>query len=95
MFFQAEPAQRRILATLEVSTLDGFGCQDKPLAIGAAGAVLEYLERTQGGQKIALDGISTYTTDGYLVLDANTRKNLELTETSRDRAFNGSLLWSN
>jgi len=94
MFFQAEPAQRRILSTLEVSTLDGFGCQDKPLAIGAAGAVLEYLERTQGGQKLALDTISTYTTDGYLVLDANTRKNLELTETSRERIFNGSLLWS-
>ncbi|MBS2006772.1 MAG: DNA mismatch repair protein MutS [Cyanobacteria bacterium SZAS TMP-1] len=94
MFFQPEPAQRRILSTLEVSTLDGFGCQDKPLAIGAAGAILEYLERTQGGQKLALDGISTYTTDGYLVLDANTRKNLELTETSRERVFNGSLLWS-
>ncbi|MBU6450729.1 MAG: DNA mismatch repair protein MutS [Cyanobacteria bacterium REEB67] len=94
MFFQAEPAQRRILSTLEVSTLEGFGCQDKPLAIGAAGAVLEYLERTQAGQKIALDGISTYTTDGYMVLDANTRKNLELTETSRERVFNGSLLWA-
>ncbi len=94
MFFQSEPAQRRILATLEVATLDGFGCQDKPLAIGAAGAILEYLERTQGGQKVAIEGISTYATDGYLVLDANTRKNLELTETSRERAFNGSLLWS-
>jgi DNA mismatch repair protein MutS len=51
MFFQAEPAQRRILQNFEVSTLEGFGCQDMPLAIGAAGAVLEYLDRTQGGQK--------------------------------------------
>jgi len=65
-----------------------------PLAISAAGAVLEYLERTQGEEKPFFDGISTYTVDGYVVLDANTRKNLELTETSRDRSFNGSLLWA-
>lgn len=94
MFFQNEPATRRILSAFEVSTLEGFGCQDLPLAISAAGAVLEYLERTQGGQKPYFEGISTYTVDGYLVLDGNTRKNLELTETSRDRALNGSLLWA-
>lgn len=51
MFFQTEPAQRRILQNFEADTLEGFGCQDMPLAIGAAGAVLEYLDRTQGGQK--------------------------------------------
>lgn len=94
MFFQTEPATRRILETFQISTLEGFGCQEKPLAISAAGAVLEYLERTQGGQKPFFEGISTYTVDGYLVLDANTRKNLELTETSRERALNGSLLWA-
>jgi DNA mismatch repair protein MutS len=94
MYFQHEPASRRILQTFEVSTLEGFGCEDMPLAISAAGAVLEYLERTQGGQRPFFEGISTYTVDGYLVLDANTRKNLELTETSRDRALNGSLLWA-
>lgn len=94
MFFQTEPAHRRILQSFEVSTLEGFGCQEMPLAIGAAGAILEYLDRTQGGQKPYFAGISTYAVDGYLVLDANTRKNLELTETSRDRSFNGSLLWA-
>lgn len=94
MFFQVEPSVRRIQQTFEISTLEGFGCQDMPCAIAAAGAVLEYLERTQGGQKPFFEGISTYTVDGYLVLDANTRKNLELTETSRDRALNGSLLWA-
>ncbi len=94
MYFQTEPAQRRILQNFGVSHLEGFGCQDLPLAIGAAGAVLEYLDHTHGGQRPFFEGISTYTVDGYLVLDANTRKNLELTETSRDRSFNGSLLWA-
>lgn len=94
MFFQFEPAQRRIFEVFGVTTLEGFGCQSMPLAVGAAGAVLEYLEKTQGSQRPKFNGISSYTFDGHLVLDANTRRNLELTETSRDRTFEGSLLWS-
>lgn len=94
MFFQFEPAQRRIFEVFGVTTLEGFGCQSMPLAVGAAGAVLEYLEKTQGSQRPKFAGISSYTFDGHLVLDANTRRNLELTETSRDRTFEGSLLWS-
>ncbi len=94
MFFQFEPAQRRIMQLFGVTTLEGFGCQSMPLAVGAAGAVVEYLERTQGALMPKFAGISTYSADGHLVLDANTRKNLELTETVRDRLFEGSLLWA-
>jgi DNA mismatch repair protein MutS len=94
MFFQFEPAQRRILQYFGVKTLEGFGCQAMPLAVSAAGAALEYLERTQASQMPKFNGISTYSADGHLVIDANTRRNLELTETSRDRTFDGSLLWT-
>lgn len=94
MFFQFEPAQRRILQTFGVATLEGFGCQSLPLAVSAAGAALEYLEKTQAAQMPKFAGISAYTTDGHLTLDSNTRRNLELTETSRDRGFDGSLLWT-
>lgn len=93
MFFQLEPARRRIMQVFGVSTLEGFGCQDMPLATGAAGAALEYLERTQGSQMSRFHGISTYSVAGHLVLDAYTRRNLELTETVRDGSFEGSLLW--
>ncbi len=93
MFFQVEPARRRIMQFFQVSTLDGFGCQSLPLAVGAAGAAIEYLERTQGQQVARFQGITTYTLSGHLVLDAYTRRNLELTETARDRLFEGSLLW--
>jgi len=93
MFFQFEPAHRRILETFGVTTLEGFGCQNMPLAVGAAGAVMEYLDRTQGAQKPKFEGISAYDVSGHLLLDPNTRRNLELTETSRDRTFEGSLLW--
>ncbi len=94
MFFQFEPAQRRIQQFFDVKTLEGFGCHAMPLAVSAAGAILEYLERTQSSEMPRFNGISTYTVDGHLVIDANTRRNLELTETSRDRTFNGSLLWT-
>ena len=94
MFFQVEPAQRRVMQLFAVTTLEGFGCQSMPLAVGAAGAIVEYLEKTQGALMPKFSGISTYTVEGHLVLDANTRKNLELTETSRERSFEGSLLWA-
>jgi DNA mismatch repair protein MutS len=92
MFFALEPSKRRIMQTFSVSTLEGFGCHNMPLAIGSAGAIIEYLERTQAKEMPRFHGISTYSTAGHLVLDANTRRNLELVETVRDRNFEGSLL---
>jgi DNA mismatch repair protein MutS len=93
MFFQLEPARRRIMQLFNVKTLEGFGCETMPLAVGAAGAILEYLERTQAKEMPKFTGISTYFADEFLVLDDNARRNLEITETVRDRCFEGSLLW--
>jgi DNA mismatch repair protein MutS len=94
MFFQLEPSARRIQQFFEISTLEGFGIDDMPLAIQSSGAILEYLEQTQAALMPRFAGIAKYNVDGHLVLDVNTRKNLELTETSRDRGFEGSLLWA-
>lgn len=94
MFFQQEPSRRRIMQYFSVSTLEGFGCHSMPLAVGCAGAILEYLEHTQGSQMPRLNGIATYSVNGHLVLDPTTRRNLELTATVRDGSFEGSLLWS-
>jgi DNA mismatch repair protein MutS len=94
MFFNIEPSKRRIMQTFKVNTLEGFGCQNMPLAIGAAGAILEYLESTQGSQMPIFTGMATYYPDNFLVIDENTRRNLELTETLRDRSFASSLLWA-
>lgn len=93
MFFQFESAQRRICAIFGVSTLEGFGCHRMPLAVSAAGAALEYLEKTQAAQMPKFPGISTYSVEGQLIIDNNTRRNLELTETARTGTFEGSLLW--
>ncbi len=92
--FQYESCQRKIKQFFDVATLEGFGCQEMPLAIQAAGAIIDYLEHTQVNQVPHFKGISAYQANDQLVLDNNTRKNLELTETLRERNFEGSLLWA-
>ncbi len=76
----------------EVSTLDGFGLRGKPMATRAAGAILAYLEDTQRQSLNLLKELSTYTLEEFMVLDAETRRNLELTETIRTGKSQGSLL---
>jgi DNA mismatch repair protein MutS len=90
--FELGAAQSALRAHFDVRTLDGFGLTDKPLAARAAGALLTYLRETHGGNLAQLTTLRTYSTAGYMVLDANTRRNLELTETMRGGKVQGSLL---
>ena len=90
--FELGAAQQALLDQFGVVTLEGFGCAGKPLAIRAAGAIVRYLRETQQGALAQIGGLGTYTTARYMVLDAATRRNLELTETIRDGKTQGSLL---
>jgi len=92
--FALAEAKQRILDTFRVRSLEGFGCKSLPLAIRAAGGILEYLESTQKSVKMPLQGIFTYAIADYLVLDNQTRRNLEITQTVRDGTFYSSLLWA-
>ena len=55
---------------------------------------MEYIAETQKGVYPKFDVISPYSVSQYMTIDASTRKNLELTETSRDKSKYGSLLWA-
>lgn len=90
--FELGAAQSALRTHFDVRTLDGFGLADKPLAVRAAGALLTYLRETHGGNLAQLTTLRSYSTAGYMVLDANTRRNLELTETIRGGKVQGSLL---
>jgi len=90
--FELGTARQRLEDHFEVTTLDGFGCAGQPLAIRAAGAILHYLRDTQRNALKQIVGLSTYSTTRFMQLDANTRRNLEITETIRDRSKRGSLL---
>ena len=90
--FELGAARQALLDHFGVATLDGFGCAGKPLAIRAAGAIIYYLRETQKGALAQVVGLSTYSTARFMTLDAATRRNLELTETIRERKAHGSLL---
>jgi len=92
--FSQSEARQRLLKTFNVRSLEGLGCEHLPLAVRAAGGLLEYLEDTQKGTQIPLQPLSTYTISAYLILDHQTRRNLEITQTVRDSTFHGSLLWA-
>jgi DNA mismatch repair protein MutS len=90
--FELGAARQALLDHFGVATLDGFGCAGRPLAIRAAGAIVHYLRETQRGALAQVVGLSTYSTARFMTLDAATRRNLELTETLRERKVRGSLL---
>ncbi|MCC5609288.1 DNA mismatch repair protein MutS [Nostoc sp. CHAB 5834] len=92
-FSQAE-ARPRLLQKFKVRSLEGLGCDHLPLAVRAAGGLLEYLEDTQKENPVTLQRLRSYTVTDYLIVDNQTRRNLEITQTVRDGTFHGSLLWA-
>ena len=92
-FTHAE-AKQNLLQSYRIRSLEGFGCEHLPLAVRAAGGLLNYLEDTQKESLAPLQPLSTYTTTEFLVIDNQTRRNLEITQTVRDGIFHGSLLWA-
>ena len=92
--FALVPARERLLIKYKVRSLEGFGCENLPLAIRSAGAILAYLAETQKTTPIELQPLFTYTVSDYLILDYQTRRNLEITHTVRDNTTTGSLLWA-
>ena len=90
--FELGNARQTLLRHFSVSSLDAFGCEQKPLATRAAGAVLHYLQETQRGRVDQMQRLTTYATDGYMALSEATRRNLELTD-ALTGAREGSLLY--
>ena len=89
--FELGNARQTLLRHFGVASLDAFGCEQKPLATRAAGALLYYLQDTQRGSVGQMQRLTTYSTDGYMALSESTRRNLELTE-STTNGREGALL---
>ncbi len=90
--YSYEYAYKQILALLKVGSLDAFECTDKKWAISATGGLLEYLAQTQ---KRAMSQINKFTyikDNSFMILDAATRRNLELTQRAKDGKRTGSLI---
>jgi DNA mismatch repair protein MutS len=92
--FSHSEARHRLLQRFRLRSLEGVGCEHLPLAVRAAGGLVDYLEDTQKASQAPLQLLSTYSLSEYLVIDHQSRRNLEITQTSRDGSFSGSLLWA-
>ena len=90
--FDHELARERILDQFGLSTLKGLGLEDAPEATACAGAVLSYVKETQRDAMPHLRMPRCYSPGGYVVLDGNTQRNLELVESLADKKKRGSLL---
>ena len=91
--FDDDGCRKILLRHFGVNTLKGLGIEEFPVGMTAAGALLQYLYDTQKTDLAHLSHIYPYLTNKYMLLDSSTRRNLELTETLREKQKTGSLLW--
>jgi DNA mismatch repair protein MutS len=90
--FDPDTARQALLDHFEVATPDGFGLAGMPLAISAAGAILQYLAETQRAALPHLQSLTAYSTEAFMTLDPATRRNLELTSSIREGTAKRTLL---
>ncbi len=82
-----------LLEHFNSASLAGLGLDDKPQAACAAAMILDFLQRTQKRSLEYIDKLQIYSNSEFMMLDAATRRNLELTATIRSNKRKGSLLW--
>lgn len=85
-------AERKLREALGVASLAAFECEDKTFAVCAAGGLCEYLAQTQKRTLAQLNSLSYLHDRSFMLLDAATRRNLEITARARDGKKTGSLL---
>lgn len=91
--FNEEQDADCLLRHFKVNSLEALGLKDCSLCVIASGALMEYLIETQKSSLEHMNHLERYSVDDYMILDSSTRRNLELTETLRDKEKRGSLLW--
>lgn len=91
-YFDDDICRRCLMKHFQVNTLAGLGVEEFPSGLIAAGVLLQYLYETQKTSLSHFTHLYPYLTSKYMLLDAATRRNLELTETLREKQKRGSLL---
>ena len=89
--FHLDWARGTLLEHFGVASLEPFGCDRLPLAVRASGAVIQYIRKTQPAALGLITSLRTYSTSSYMVLDPQTRKNLELFQGGRWNTVGSSL----
>ena len=92
--FDENFAENNLKAVFNAQSLEAFGYQRYKLGFRAAGALLAYVWETLKENVPKFERIEPYELSEFMIIDGSTRKNLELTETLREKGRFGSLIWS-
>lgn len=92
--FEEHFSYNNLKAVFNVNSLEAFGYSKFKVGFRAAGALLAYVWETTKENVPKFERIESYELSEFLVIDAATRKNLELVETLREKNRYGSLLWA-
>lgn len=92
-YFDADICEETLKKHFHADSLKTLKLDESASLLCAAGMMLTYLYETQKNSLGHMTGLRTYSVNKYMILDSSSRRNLELTETMRDRYKKGSLLW--
>lgn len=92
-YFAHKNSEEIILKQFAVPKLFSLGLDAYPEGQIAAAAILRYLYETQKSSCAQINSVKAYKTGEYMLIDTNSKRNLELVETMRDKKKHGSLLW--
>ena len=92
-FFDDTALPGKLMAQFNKTSLGELSLSNKPRATVAVGVMLRYLEYTQKQSLTYINTLTVYDVEQYMDLDIAARRNLEITETMRDKQKRGSLLW--
>ncbi|HRR08861.1 MAG TPA: DNA mismatch repair protein MutS [Rhodothermales bacterium] len=90
--FGADFAHEVLLRHFKTHSLKGFGIENMPLGVIAAGVVLHYLSETQKGKLPHIRRLIRFSNEDYISLDPQTKRNLELVASMQDGGRDGSLI---
>ncbi|MDO4622889.1 MAG: DNA mismatch repair protein MutS [Eubacteriales bacterium] len=91
-YFDDANCEKILKKHFRLGNLKGLGVLDFPCGFIAVGALFRYLYETQKNNMGQMTSITPYFSDRFMLLDSSTRRNLELTETLREKQKRGSLL---
>ena len=92
--FDFSMTDANLKAIFTPAALAAFGYDKYKTGFRAAGALFAYIWESMKENVPKIERIETYELSEYMILDASTRKNLELVETMREKNKYGSLLWA-
>lgn len=91
--FDTDNAASSLKKHLGVYSTDALGLTERSAAVCAAGAVIDYILNTQKRTLSHINKLNIVKNDNIMLVDYNTRRNLDLVESQADNKKTGSLLW--